>query len=186
MKIPKQIKFTAIGSITSLLLLMSPSCYAQQTPVAAPADLPAAIGMPNPMVAYDSLPKMNNDLGFAPLALPDTGYQCTKMYIIAKTTAELRYTSLDADDPSTFCVRSARQESFPSTRDISGIYGCTWWPYFISRTNLFFTETGSGAYAARWSNARYLFVLSASNTNGPDFQAELKRCISLTEQEYTN
>ena len=65
------------------------------------------------------------------------------------------------------------------------MYGFTWWPHFISRTNVFLAKTGDSSYAARWSNDQYLFSATADNVDEADFNDELLHLVSTTEEDYT-
>ena len=182
----KRTKFQALGMAALLFFTSSAVTFADAPEETAAAhEQPALIGMPNPMVEYTSIPEMQDALGFLPLTLPESMYTCTNRYIIAKSTADLRYTTRDTERPSTYCIRSARQTSFPSSQDISGMYGFTWWPHFISRTNVFLAKTGDSSYAARWSNDQYLFSATADNVDEADFNDELLHLVSTTEEDYT-
>ncbi len=182
----KRTKLQSLG-IAALFFVTSPMTVFAATPgEAAPSPAHSAIiGMPNPMVEYASLTEMQDILGFLPLTLPESLYTCTHRYIIAKATADIRYTSGTAQETSAYCIRSARQTTFPASQDISGMYGFTWWPHFISRTNVFITKTGLTSYAARWSNDQYVFSVTADNIEEADFNDEILRLVSVTEEDYT-
>ena len=182
----KRTKFQVLGMAALFFVTSSAAAFAA-TPEEAPAAhaQPVLVGMPNPMVAYASISAMQDTLGFPPLTLPESLYTCTNRFVIAKTTADLRYTSRDTQNPSTYCIRSARQTAFPSSQDISGMCGFTWWPHFISRTNVFIAQTGTDSYAARWSNDQYLFSAAADHVSEADFNDEILRLVSTTEEDYT-
>ena len=182
----KRTKFQVLGMAALFFAAGSAAAFAAVPEEASTVqEQPALIGMPNPMVGYASVSEMQDTLGFLPLTLPESLYTCTDRYVIAKTTADLRYTARGTETPSVYQIRTARQTSFPSSQDISGMYGYTWWPHFISRTNVFIARTGASSYVARWSNDQYLFSAAADQIDEADFNDEILRLVSTTEDDYT-
>ena len=151
-----------------------------------PAELPLP-SLPNPIQEFSSLADLTSALGFSPLALPENStFTATAFLKIDATLADIRYTApaeKDGTAAQTLCLRSAKRTDWTET-DISGIYGVNWWPYFISRTNVFVAQLPDGSYAARWSNAHYLFAMQAA-TDGDQALQLLSALINTTEASYT-
>jgi len=161
------------------------NCYAAPEGTVSPVPSgETMIGMPNPMLSYDSIAAMQEVLGFSPMTLPESEYSCTNRYIISKKLADLRYTALYTENPVQLCVRSARQEEFPHVPDISGVYSVTWWPHFISRTNVFIAKSAPASYAARWSNATYVFSLTADGLNETEFKSLVRNLVLTAEDDF--
>ena len=127
-----------------LLTLLAAAALLTALPVyAAPKGAAAAsepealtVGMPNPYVAYETLPEMKAVLGFDPLFVPrSAGYECTKMYIIGGTIADIRFTGIKDNARSTCGVRSGRID-IAGMDDISGYYSVPWEDVHISQTDL--------------------------------------------------
>ena len=152
---------------------------------------PAAqlLTLPNPIHAYETLDALQADLGFMPLTMPeDLGLTPTARLRIDATLADLRYTGPQPQNAKqvqqTFCLRSAKRTDWSET-DISGIYSVNWWPEAIHRTNVFFATNDTGAQAARWGNAHYLFSVEAAGMTDTDFHALVTRLTQITEANYT-
>lgn len=92
----------------------------------SPAEEPAAAEVPNPMVEYDSVEKVNELVGFDMVLLPDElGYVPVKLYIIDKTLAQIDYSDRledaeTADETEKVNITLRMQKG---GGDISGIYG---------------------------------------------------------------
>ena len=126
-----------------LLTLLAAAALLTALPVyAAPKGAAAAsepealtVGMPNPYVAYETLPEMKAVLGFDPLFVPrSAGYECTKMYIIGGTIADIRFTGIKDNARSTCGVRSGRID-IAGMDDISGYYSVPWEDVHISQSD---------------------------------------------------
>ena len=151
------------------------------------ADTEETVGMANPMVEYETIPEMQEVLGFDPLYLPESsGYTCSVMYIISGDLADLRFASKDGGTAE-IGVRSALADTMDSD-DVSGYYGDDWKESTVSDTEV---ETGGGSqdvdntYFAKWSNDKYAFSVSGA-VSEDEFSDILEQLVGITENEYTD
>lgn len=85
-----------------------------------------AMGLPNPIVTYDTYESVVKDAGFTPLYLPrDAGFSCYYLSLIGKNTADIGFQRLGQPE-TTVRVRTIPQKADKSIKDISGIYSVTW------------------------------------------------------------
>lgn len=130
------------------------------------------IGMPNPIVEYQTYNEAADAIGFMPLYLPKvSGYSCDYVSVIGKKTADLGFQKL-GEANSKLRVRTARQESF-SSDDISGIYSVTWDQININDTAVSIAKIKDNAYAAHWQIGNYLFAAQAEGVSYLQFMSLL-------------
>lgn len=85
-----------------------------------------AMGLPNPIVTYDTYESVVKDAGFTPLYLTrDAGFSCYYLSLIGKNTADIGFQRL-GQPKTTVRVRTIPQKADKSIKDISGIYSVTW------------------------------------------------------------
>ncbi len=137
-----------------------------------------AVGMPNPMVSYDSLAAARSAAGFQPLYLPSiSGYHMDKIWVIAGDTVDIEYVS-DSEPVGTFRLRTARCTELVN-EDISGIYGVKWEKQAINGLPVFVAEVPdekhvSVGYAAHWRHSNMLFSVSGENMTYREFSRLLE------------
>ena len=84
MKYISMTKKAAMLLTTGILLAGSPAMTKAADPV--------AVGMPNPMVAYDSVIDAKKAAGFTPLYLPElSGYHVKAVFVYHKDLVDIRY-----------------------------------------------------------------------------------------------
>lgn len=78
------------------------------------ARMPTHIGIPNPLVQYESYERLGQVVGFQPLFLAKSfGYRVDSYIAISRQTADIRYSS---DDGARLAVRSALRDRKNSGR----------------------------------------------------------------------
>ena len=132
-----------------------------------------AVGMPNPMVSYDSVADAKIAAGFQPLYLPSiSGYHVGKVLVIAGDIIDIEYMS-DTEPVGKFRLRTSRCTELMND-DISGVHGVKWESEKISGLSVAIAEvpnekSKSVGYAAHWSYNNMLFSVSAENMTYREF-----------------
>jgi hypothetical protein len=132
-----------------------------------------AVGMPNPMVSYDSVADAKIAAGFQPLYLPSiSGYHVNKVWVIAGDIIDIEYVS-DNQPVGKFRLRTARCTELRND-DISGIYGAKWRQEKIKGIETSITEVYGmnkklTGYAAHWTHNNMLFSVSGENMTYREF-----------------
>ena len=160
-------------------------------PVGSEAAVMQNVGMPNPMVSYDTVQSAAKEAGFQPLYLPEiSGYHVDFVYVISKNVVDIGYTR-DGDTATTLRVRTARASS-QSGDDISGIYGAKWRTQTIDGTKVSIakvdgvdrSQTNPDGYAAHWQIGDMLYSVSAEHIAQPEFTHLLKTGLLDLSQHY--
>ena len=140
------------------------------------------IGMPNPMVEYQSYQEMSEILDFNPLYLPQiTGYRSYYMAAISRNIGDIRYKN---DKGSELTIRTA-EISDVGTHDISGIHGANWKKLQIGDTSIFFAALSKDSWAARWKEGDYVFSATGENMEQGEFLRLLSdSLVDMTEHLY--
>ncbi len=151
----------------------------------APAGAAApTTGMPNPMVAYDSVSAAQAEAGFTPLYLSSlSGYHLNQVWVIGGDIIDLEYVS-DSRPTSSFRLRTARCTELMN-EDISGIHGVKWEQTKVNGLPVAVTEMAGEkgmVYAAHWTYDNMLFSLSADNMTYREFWRLLEKgLVELTK-----
>lgn len=147
-----------------------------------------ALGMPNPMVSYDSVAAAKTAAGFQPLYLPSiSGYHVSNVWVIAGDVIDIEYTS-DIEPVSKFRLRTARCTELMN-EDISGIYGVKWKQEKINNLSVAVAEVPdehhtSVGYAAHWTHNNMLFSVSGENMTYREFWRLLENGLVELSQNY--
>lgn len=138
-----------------------------------------AVGMPNPMAAYDDVAAAKAGAGFTPLYLPSlSGYHVSQVWVIAGDVIDIEYTA-DGQIATKFRLRTARCTELMNN-DISGIYGVNWEKENLDGLDVFIAQVPAESkvypegYAAHWSHGNMLFSISADYIGKPEFMHLLK------------
>lgn len=174
-----------LGS-TSYILAASPIENELATDAATEDAAIGNVGMPNPMLSYDSYADMEQVLGFKPLIFPkSSGLVENARYVIGDTTADIRYKSrygLNGREES-FLLRTARGDFAPEA--ISGLYGYNWEDKTISHTRVKIAKINDSAYAAVWISGGFSFAAYGQEINYWNFIATVQdNLVDLTEHYY--
>ncbi len=177
-------KFLLTLLAAAALLTALPVYAAPQGAAAASEPEALTVGMPNPYVAYETLPEMKAVLGFDPLFVPrSAGYECTKMYIIGGTIADIRFTGIKDNARSTCGVRSGRID-IAGMDDISGYYSVPWEDVHISQTDLHSAQLDYESFVANWTHGKYAFPFNANAISSDRFREILTQLVQTTERNY--
>lgn len=147
------------------------------------------IGMPNPIVSYDTIAEMEIVLGFTPLTLPaSSGYVCTNMSIVSGVTANMEYTAKGRlqDEGSSLTVRSAELAKVDDLKgDISGVYGAKWEKKQVGQSVVYIAKLADDSFAARWVNERYAFSFVGHKISQDKFLSFLRDfLVPQTERDF--
>lgn len=145
---------------------------------AAQAAAPA-VGIPNPMVAYDDVAAAKAAAGFTPLYLPSlSGYHVSQVWVIGGDLIDIEYTA-DGQIATKFRLRTARCTELLND-DISGIYGVKWEKKSLDDLEVSIAQVPAKSkvypdgYAAHWRHGNMLFSVSADYIGKPEFMHLLK------------
>ena len=173
---------TLVAACAAVLLAM---------PVSSEAAVMQGVGMPNPMVSYDTVQAAAKEAGFQPLYLPEiSGYHVDFVYVVSKNVIDIGYTR-DGDTETTLRVRTARASS-QSSDDISGVYSVKWKTQTIDNTKVSIAQvpgvdrskTNPDGYAAHWQVGDMLYSVSADHIAQPEFMHLLKTGLLDLSQHY--
>lgn len=135
------------------------------------------IGMPNPIVTYDTYESAVHTAGFTPLYLTrDAGYSCCYISLIGKHTADLGFQKLGQPE-TTVRVRTMPQKADKSIKDISGVYSVTWNDQVIDGITVSMAKISDTSYAAHWKVGDYQFSAQASGMSATEFKALLENSL---------
>ena len=146
------------------------------------------MGMPNPMVSYDSVAAAKTAAGFQPLYLPSiSGYHVGKVWVIAGDIIDIEYMS-DTEAVGKFRLRTARCTELVND-NISGIHGAKWENKKISGLSVAIAEvpeekSKSVGYAAHWRYSNMLFSVSGENLTYREFLRLLEHGLVELSQNY--
>ena len=136
-----------------------------------------AMGLPNPIVTYDTYESVVKDAGFTPLYLTrDAGFSCYYLSLIGKNTADIGFQRLGQPE-TTVRVRTMPQKADKSIKDISGIYSVTWKDQVIDGVTVSIAKISDTSYAAHWKVGDYQFSAQATGMSAPEFKALLENSL---------
>ena len=125
-----------------------------------------AMGMPNPIVTYDTYESVVKDAGFS----------CYYLSLIGKNTADIGFQRLGQPE-TTVRVRTMPQKADKSIKDISGIYSVTWKDQVIDGVTVSIAKISDTSYAAHWKVGDYQFSAQAAGMSAPEFKALLENSL---------
>ena len=146
------------------------------------------MGMPNPMVSYDSVAAAKTAAGFQPLYLPSiSGYHVNQVWVIAGDIIDIEYVS-DSQPVGRFRLRTARCTELMKD-NISGVYGATWENKKLRGLSVAVAEVPdeknkSVGYAAHWQYNDMLFSVSGENLTYREFWRLLEHGLVELSQNY--
>ena len=146
------------------------------------------VGMPNPMVAYDTVAEAKDVAGFQPLYLPSiSGYEVNKVWVIGGDLIDIEYVS-DNEPAGKFRLRTARCTELTND-NISGIYGATWNKEKINGLSVAIAEISYEKdmpiyYAAHWTYNNMLFSVSGEKLTYREFWRLLEHGLVELSQNY--
>lgn len=136
-----------------------------------------AMGLPNPIVTYDTYESVVKDAGFTPLYLTrDAGFSCYYLSLIGKNTADIGFQRLGQPE-TTVRVRTMPQKADKSIKDISGIYSVTWKDQVIDGVPVSIAKINDTSYVAHWKMGDYQFSAQAAGMSAPQFKAILENSL---------
>ena len=173
-----------MSKIRRMVLLTCTACTLVSTCIASSTEINTKVGIPNPIVTYDTYQELAKKAGFTPLYLTrDSGYSCTNISLIDRDTADLAFQKLGR--PSTNVhVRTMLQKQPPTTKDVSGIYGAKWEESVIDGVTVYIAKLDDTSYAAHWTVDDYQFAAQADNINSAEFQALLENSLVQASSHY--
>ncbi|SHK48448.1 hypothetical protein SAMN05216582_10584 [Selenomonas ruminantium] len=132
------------------------------------------VGIPNPMVSYDTVEAAKAAAGFQPLYLPSvSGYHVSQVWVVAGDVIDIEYLA-DGQTATRFRLRTARCTE-QMNEDISGLYGVKWHKKTIAGLPVSVATVPAESkaypdgYAAHWQHNNMLFSISAENIGQPEF-----------------
>ena len=146
------------------------------------------VGMPNPMVSYNTVAEAKAEAGFQPLYLPSiSGYHVNQVWVIGGDVIDIEYYS-DSQKDAKFRLRTARCTELTND-NISGIHGATWNKENINGIPVFVTESSGKtdkavSYAAHWSYNNMLFSVSGEKLTYREFWRLLEHGLVELSQNY--
>ena len=146
------------------------------------------VGMPNPMVSYDSVAAAKTAAGFQPLYLPSiSGYHVNQVWVIAGDVIDIEYVS-DSQPVGKFRLRTARCTELMND-NISGVYGAKWENKKLNGLSVAIAEVPdeqnkSVGYAAHWKCNNMLFSVSGENLTYREFWRLLEQGLVELSQNY--
>lgn len=165
------------GSLKKSVLLAGAALMISSVSLAANTSDGRFIGMPNPIVTYDTYESAVHTAGFTPLYLTrDAGYSCYYISLIGKHTADLGFQKLGQPE-TTVRVRTMPQKADTTVKDISGVYSVTWKDQVIDGQTVSMAKISDTSYVAHWKVGDYQFSAQASGMSAPEFKALLENSL---------
>lgn len=144
------------------------------------------VGMPNPIVEYNTYQEAANVTGFAPLYLPEvSGYACDYISVISGKTADLGFSRM-GDSDVTLRVRTALNKNAGS--NLSGVYSVDWDKETIGDTEVRIAQIDNlgEEYVAMWRVGDYTFSAQSKGLSGAAFRNILENGLVDTSTHYFN
>ncbi len=143
------------------------------------------IGMPNPLVEYQTYGELSDAVHFRPLTMPKGTFLAGKYkpaaYIsISGNVADVRY---DLEKGGDIMIRTAKVGK--GDQDISGIYTKNWKEKNFDGVTVSMAKLEKNAYAARWKVGDYTFSVSSNKLNEKDFKKLVSVLVDCTEDHYS-
>ena len=150
--------------------------------MASDARVPGRIGIPNPLVEYDSYAGLEQVVGFEPLFLTRSfGYKVDDYIAISRETADIRYSN---DEGAHLAVRSAKSGSM---KDISGVYSVDWKKKKIGHTEVYTAKVDKDSFAAHWTSGGFAFAVTGDGMDEKTFMSLLSGYfVDMTEHYYND
>ena len=146
------------------------------------------VGMPNPMVSYNTVAEAKAEAGFQPLYLPSiSGYHVNQVWVIGGDVIDIEYCS-DNQPVGKFRLRTARCTELTND-NISGIYGATWNKEKINGLSvaiaeIYYEKDMPIDYAAHWTHNNMLFSVSGEKLTYREFWRLLEHGLVELSQNY--
>jgi len=181
-------KKTFASAVLAVSLLTSAPAFAEEaTPAEPAAPAPAAaVGMPNPIIQYRTIPELELAIGFPVFYLPANlnpiYHPAVSIYGIHGLVADLRFES--NRDNSKLLVRSALLERV-RTEDISGHHGLTWNELDggdMEHTKVKVASLGPNAYSAHWQAGRFVYSIDITEVDENTFRRFLKAFVTTGDR----
>lgn len=149
------------------------------------AQMPGRIGIPNPLVEYNSYERLGQVVGFDPLFLTESfGYKVDDYIAISRETADIRYSN---DKGAKLMVRSEKMKQGEAAKDISGVYTRKWEEKRIGNAQVYVAKTGSHSFTAHWTTGGYAFAVTGEGMNEKEFNHLLTGYfVDITDHYYSN
>ncbi len=143
------------------------------------------IGMPNPLVQYQTYSELSDAVDFRPLSMPRGTflagkYKSTDYIAISGDVADVRYA---LENGGSLMFRSAKVGK--GTQDISGIYGAKWKEANFDGVIVSRAKLKDNVYAARWNVGEYTFAVTSEKLKEKDFKKLISVLVDYTEDQYT-
>lgn len=165
------------GSLKKSVLLAGAALMISSVSLAANTSDGRFIGMPNPIVTYDTYESAVHTAGFTPLYLTrDAGYSCYYISLIGKHTADLGFQKLGQPE-TTVRVRTMPQKADTTAKDISGVYSVTWKDQIIDGQTVSMAKISDTSYVAHWKVGDYQFSAQASGMSALEFKSLLENSL---------
>lgn len=149
------------------------------------ARMPSRIGIPNPLVQYESYERLGQVVGFQPLFLAKSfGYRVDSYIAISRQLADIRYSN---DDGARLAVRSALRDRKNGAEDISGVYTGKWEKKEISHSTVYVAKTDEKTYTARWVTGGFAFAVTGEDMSEEEFSRILSGYfVDMAEHYYSD
>ena len=129
-----------------------------------------AVGMPNPIVSYNTFDEMVEELGYVPLYVPkSSGYIINYMSIIGEKVADLRFNRRWETEVK-LSVRTYKRADGEELKDISGVNGVKWRVDLSGGIPIYLARINENSNAAAWSVGNYTFAATTENLSFAAFR----------------
>ncbi len=140
-----------------------------EPPIQTPSTQPA-VGMPNPIVSYNTFEDVVDELGYVPLYVPkNSGYTVNYLSIIGGTVADIRFNKRWETD-SKLAVRTYKRPAGEELKDISGVHGVKWRVDLSGGIPIYLARISENSNVAAWSVGQYTFAATADNLSFAAFR----------------
>ena len=140
-----------------------------EAPIEKPSTQPT-VGMPNPIVSYNTFEDVVEELGYVPLYVPkSSGYTVNYMSIISGTVADIRFNKRWETDTK-LAVRTYKRAAGEELRDISGVHGVKWRVDLSGGIPIYLARISENSNVAAWSVGQYTFAATADNLSFAAFR----------------
>lgn len=155
--------------------------------VETPPVVENSVGMPNPVVEYQSFEEMVSALNFTPLYIPKkSGYTITAMATIGGNLGEIRYGRRWEPEVS-LRVRTYRRPAGEELRDVSGVSGVKWRIDKTSGSTIYIAKINDNSHVAAWSAGNYTFSAHVENLSFAAFHTIVAdELVDLSTHYYLN
>ena len=131
---------------------------------------PSNVGMPNPIVTYNTFDEIVEELGYVPLYIPkSSGYALNYISIIGGTVADLRF-GRRWETEVKLVIRTYKRPVGEELKDISGVHGVKWRVDLSSGIPVYLARIDDKSNAAAWSVGQYTFAAMTENLSFAAFR----------------